>query len=169
MTDLIPVPPNELTALTGCSPALWTRLTSNPDRLGWFERIEAMQRDQQIVAEVRSALPKIQAFGRAATPKEAIAILARMVPLYGVSDRSQAEWSTFWGFYLETLGAVPVRALKAACSEYVAAPDSQFFPKPGPLKAICDRHAAPINAVVRMAERVAMGHDGSGQMAGSAA
>lgn len=155
MNDLIPVRPNELTALTGCSPALWRQLTENPDRLGYFDRVDVLRGNQAVVEAVRAALPRLLDFGRPAGRKDVIAALVKMVPIYGVSDRSKAEWATFWDLYAEVLVGLPVRALEAGCAEYRAAPDSEWFPKPGPLKAICERHAAPIRAVVKMAERVA--------------
>lgn len=154
MNDLIPVRPNELTALTGCSPALWKQLTENPDRLGYFERIDVLRRDQEVAKAVEAALPRLLDFGRPAGRKDVIAALVKMVPLYGVADRSQAEWATFWDLYAEVLVGLPIRALEAGCAEYRAAPDSEWFPKPGPLKALCERHAAPIRAVLKLAERI---------------
>lgn len=73
--------------------------------------------------------------------KAVIAELAPMVALYGVPDRSREEWATFWRFYTDLLGKLSLEAVKAGVAAYVAKPDAEFFPKPGPLAALCkDTH-----------------------------
>lgn len=153
MTDQLPARQAATTASTACSPALWTLLTENRSRKGWFERIDDLRRDPKAVEAIKAALPALQGAAQPAEPKVIVRELAKMVPIFGVADRSSAEWATFWRFYLDVLADVPPAALKAACTEYVAAPDSNFFPRPGPLKAICDRHAADIRTAARLAER----------------
>jgi len=143
-----------MTVSTECSPALWTLLTDNSGRKGWFERIDELVRDPAAVDAIRANLPAIQAARQPADPKVIVRELAKMVPIFGVSDRSAAEWSTFWRFYLDVLDDVPPAALRAAITEYVSAPDSNFFPRPGPLKAICDRHSATVKIAERLAQRV---------------
>lgn len=85
--------------------------------------------------------------------KAVIAALVPLVSLYGVSDKSEQEWKVFWRFYAEALSGVPLEALKAGVADYVSRPDSEFFPKPGPLKALCDRHAMPILIAARRAQK----------------
>lgn len=90
-------------------------------------------------------------------PKSVAAILAPLVALYGIGDKTEAEWRTFWGFYTDTLGCLPAEALRAGVAEYVADPKSEFFPKPGPLKAICERHAVPLRMAANRAQRALAG------------
>ncbi len=63
------------------------------------------------------------------------------------AGKSEAEARSFWGFYIDTLGGLPREAVTRGVADYVASA-AEFFPKPGPLKALCERHAIPI----RMAE-----------------
>jgi len=64
----------------------------------------------------------------------------------------------FWRFYTDALGDQPLESLKAGVDEYVRHGDSEFFPKPGPLKAICEKHAMPLakakSRLVRVLERL---------------
>jgi hypothetical protein len=81
------------------------------------------------------------------------AILGPLLTLYGVPDKSEGEAKAFWGFYIDALGGLPREAVAAGVAEYVSAADSEFFPKPGPLKAICDRHAVPLRMAANRARK----------------
>lgn len=165
MTDQLPVLQAAKTVSTECSPALWRQLTENPSRKGWFERIGDLKADGRAVDAIKANLPAIMGARQPADPKQIVRELAKMVPIFGVTDRSQTEWSTFWRVYLDVLDDVPLSALKTAIGEYLAAPDSNFFPRPGPLKAICDRHAAPYRTAASLAERVLEIPPGGGRAA----
>jgi hypothetical protein len=82
-------------------------------------------------------LPALQARCRPCGEKAVMATLAPLLVVYGVGDKSQAEWKTFWGVYTELLGDLPLESVQAGVKAYVGAHDSQFFPKPGPLRALC--------------------------------
>lgn len=86
-------------------------------------------------------------------PALVIDTLAPLLALYGVPRKSPAEADAFWGFYLDTLGSLPPEALRAGVAEYVADSKSEFFPKPGPLKAICERHAIPLRMAANRANK----------------
>ena len=79
--------------------------------------------------------------------------MAPLLTLYGVADKTEGEAGAFWGFYLDTLGSLPLEALRAGVAEYVADQKSEFFPKPGPLLAICERHAAPLRMAANRAAK----------------
>lgn len=89
--------------------------------------------------------------------KAVIGTLAPLVSLYGVQDKTEAEWSSFWGFYVEALGNLPAEAIRAGAAEYVADAKSEWFPKPGPLKAICERHAIPLRMAANRAQKALAG------------
>jgi hypothetical protein len=78
--------------------------------------------------EVPEVARKLEALCAPAKSEHIVATLAPMAALYGVADRSVAEWSTF-------------QAIRDGVEDYVGRIDSEFFPKPGPLKGICEEHA----------------------------
>jgi hypothetical protein len=86
-------------------------------------------------------------------PKVIAAALGPLLTLYGVADKSEAENRTFWGFYIDALGGLPAEAVRAGVAEYVSDAKSEFFPKPGPLKAICERHAIPLRMAANRAQK----------------
>lgn len=94
--------------------------------------------------EIRSAVAKLEQHAQPCGPKAVIATLTPLVTLFGIADRSEGEWRAFWGFYTKSLADLPLEALRGGVEEYVAAPDSEFFPKPGPLRALCLKHAEPL-------------------------
>lgn len=78
--------------------------------------------------------------------------LQPLVLVYGVGDAARSP--AFWQAY-KVLAGLPVEALRKGVEDYVAGPDSAFFPKPGPLKALCDKHAEPIFKAAFRASRAA--------------
>lgn len=102
------------------------------------------------MARVAAALEaRAQPAGREAV----IAALAPMVTLYGVPDKTEAEWRAFWKFYADALGRLPIEAVKAGANAYVNLPDSEFFPKPGPLKKLCEKAAEELYTALGRARR----------------
>lgn len=76
--------------------------------------------------------------------------LQPLVLVFGIGEAARSP--AFWVPY-RILGELPIEALDRGVKDYLAAPDSQFFPKPGPLKAFCDKHARPMfQAAHRAAE-----------------
>jgi len=82
-----------------------------------------------------------------------IETLAPLMALYGVGKKSEREAEAFWGYYLDALGSLPAEALRSGVAEYVDDAKSEWFPKPGPLKAICERHAIKIRMAASRARK----------------
>lgn len=127
------------TASEECRPELWRLLT---DRRPSSEVVPELALAER--GAVEAALPALEAHAAPCGPQAVIAALVPLVTLYGVPDKSEKEWAAFWRFYTEALGNLPLEALKAGVAEYVRASSSEFFPKPGPLLALCNAHAGPI-------------------------
>jgi len=79
--------------------------------------------------------------------------LAPLLALYGVSRKTDAEAKAFWGFYIEALAEVPREALREGVRDYVADARSEWFPKPGPLKALVDRRTIPLRTAYSRARK----------------
>lgn len=138
-----------MTVSTVCRPELWRRLTDS--RLPFFEACEELARNR---SDVAAALPALEALAAPCGSKAVVATLVPLVTLYGVSDKSEAEWKVFWGFYIKAMEELPLDALRAGVTDYTKAADSEFFPKPGPLLALCEKHAAPVRTALSRARRV---------------
>jgi hypothetical protein len=134
------------------SPGLWHSLTRPSP---FFEAVAAMKADPAVVAELRARLPVLAEHAKPCGQRAVIATLAPLLTVYGVADKSEAEWKTFWSLYAEQLSDEPLEALKAGVADYMRRPDSEFFPKPGPLLGYVQKHSAPIFIAYRRAKRVA--------------
>lgn len=95
----------------------------------------------EAMAELRTVNGQLQAAVEPAGGHAVVQILAPMLALYGIPRKTESEAEAFWGFYIDVLGDLPAEALRDGVAAYVADPKSEFFPKPGPLKAICERFA----------------------------
>lgn len=144
--DLTPIRALAPTASEEASPDLWRRLTSA--NLSWSDAIRDLAEDVDIRGELELVGRQLAKHVEPCGPKVVAATLGPLLTLYGVADKSEAENKTFWGFYIDAIGGLPAEAVRAGVAEYVSGAESEFFPKPGPLKALCERHAIPI----RMAE-----------------
>jgi hypothetical protein len=139
------------TASAEVSEALWQRLTNAS--LTWAEAVHELGSDPAIRNELAIASTKLARHAEPCGSKAVAIVLGPLLTLYGVADKSTAEAKAFWGFYIDALSGLPLEALKAGVAEYVADPKSEFFPKPGPLKAICDRHAVPLRMAANRAAK----------------
>lgn len=75
----------------------------------------------------------------AARPAEEMEIRRLIVNLFAIypqPTRADAEWSSFWAPYVETLEGVCAPAIEAALKTWVADPKSEFLPKPGRLREL---------------------------------
>jgi hypothetical protein len=100
------------------------------------------------LAEARSLAPELR---RLAAPCGGDAVkdaLKALVLVYGLGE--QAKSPAFWQIYVKALEDLPGEAVREACEDYARQPDSQFFPKPGPLRDLAMKRAA---VVLRMAGR----------------
>lgn len=98
--------------------------------------------------ELAEVMGRLERHAQPCGAKAVIATLTPLVTLYGVADRSEAEWTAFWKFFIDALEDLPLEALRAGVREYVENPKSDFFPRPGPLKALCAEKAVPIRKAV---------------------
>lgn len=109
--------------------------------------------DPSIRLELRAVSADLQRHIEPCGPSVVVEILAPLLALYGIGRKTEAEAEAFWGFYMDALGNLPAEALRAGVAEYIADPKSEFFPKPGPLKAICERHAVPLRMAANRAQK----------------
>lgn len=110
--------------------------------MAFEEDCRAIADDRQALAELRIVAPLIIECAKPCGPDAVISTLAPLVSLYGVQGKSDTEWKAFWKFYIDALGSLPAEALKRGVADYVGDARSEWFPKPGPLKALCEAHAS---------------------------
>lgn len=153
MSNVTPINPRPLAKIASaeCSAELWRRLTNAQQ--GWTEAVQELAEDPAARAGLVAVSDKLQRHIEPCGAKAIITTLAPLATLYGVGDKTDAEWRTFWGFYADALGSLPAEAVRAGVSEYVADSKSEFFPRPGPLKAICERHAIPLRMAANRAQK----------------
>jgi hypothetical protein len=130
---------------------LWARLTNAGDT--WAEASRAIAEDPQSLGELTHVVDRLLVHAEPCGAEAVGKALAPLLTLYGVQSKNPSEWKAFWGFYVDALGDLPAEALKAGVADYVADPKSEFFPKPGPLKAMCERHAIPIRMAASRARK----------------
>ena len=137
----------ETTTFTRCSKALDRLLTD--EKLNWQGAVELIA---SAPADVRAELPAVVAALEArAAPCGVEFMIGQLAPLrsiYGIGQRSQAEWGAFWTIYAKQIEGFPREAVAAAVEEYTGLATSEFFPKPGPLKALCDKHATKLRIAI---------------------
>lgn len=150
MDDLVPITakPNSLRDLA-ISTQLWELLSG---RWEAAEGVEAIVADEQLHAEAKAMAPALRARATPAGDDAVRKALQPLVLVYGVGEAARVP--AFWQPY-RILAMIPPTALAEGIEDYVASPDSQFFPKPGPLKALCDRRAEPILRAASRASRAA--------------
>jgi hypothetical protein len=151
MTELTLAKTNALTLSKRISPALMRRL-QNAEQT-WADASADLAANPGAVAELREAWPVIEAAMEPCGGHAVVQALAPLMALYGVPRKSEAEAKAFWGFYIQTLEEVPLQALNEAIADYVADARSEWFPKPGPLKDICDRRTIPLRMAFSRARK----------------
>lgn len=137
MNDLAKIPEQQIakTVSDECSPELWRLLTDH--RRGHFEMVEDLIKNDIARTEIRAISDRMEAHLTPCGKEVVVEILAPLVAVYGVPDRSKGEWSAFWRIYIEALSDLPTEVLRAGVTAYVNRGTSEFFPKPGPLKQLC--------------------------------
>lgn len=123
-----------MAALTECSPALRELLDPSLD---FTLAIEEIAQREELAGEGTVLLETLRATNRPATGTEVMSALFPLIAIYGVGDRSESEWTSFWKVYIEDLGDYPLWAVEEAVRRYRRARDSNFFPRPGPLRSLC--------------------------------
>jgi len=130
------------------STPLWRLLSSN---VGAAAEIEEIASDPRLRSEALAVLPKLMARASPAGDDRVRNALQPLILVYGASEATRSP--AFWQAYYRALAPLPVEALARGVEDYLAAPDSEFFPKPGPLRALCDKHAEPIFKAASRARR----------------
>ena len=153
MTDLTTTTAKPLakTASNDCSPGLWRRLTNA--NMAWADAIRDLADSPEAMGELMLVNDRLQRHVEPCGPSFVVKTLAPLLTLYGVADKSDGEAKAFWGFYIDALSGLPREAIAAGVAEYVADARSEFFPRPGPLRAICDRHAIPLRMAANRAAK----------------
>lgn len=132
----------------GISTPLWRLLSSN---VGAAAEIEEIASDPRLRSEALAVLPKLMARAAPSGDERVRNALQPLILVYGASEATRSP--AFWQAYYRALAPLPVEALARGVEDYLAAPDSEFFPKPGPLRALCDKHAEPIFKAASRAKR----------------
>jgi hypothetical protein len=138
------------TASDECSPGLWRLL--NHSNVTFTAAVEEVAKSADR-SELEAVATRLEQHAAGCGDTAVIAALTPLVTLYGITDRSETEWRTFWRFYIDALGDLPAEAVRAGVNDYVQSAKSEFFPKPGPLKALCEERAAPIRRAASRASR----------------
>jgi hypothetical protein len=148
--DLAPITGSTLSAISSSmSGRLWTLLSSNLDATTEVEEIAA---DPALKAEAKAVCTALAQIACAAGESAVQEALKPLVLVYGVGEAARSP--AFWQAY-KIMAGLPWEALRLGVEDYLAQPDSEFFPKPGPLKALCDKHAEPIYKAAFRASRAA--------------
>ena len=119
----------------------------------WADACRQLADDPDSRSELMMVAGALQRQVEPCGPAMVVETLAPLLALYGVGKKSESEAEAFWGFYMDALSGVPAEALRSAVAEYVADAKSEWFPKPGPLRALCDRHAIKIRMAASRARK----------------
>lgn len=114
-----------------------------------------MLRSPALHAEAQRAYPLLKAHAAPCGAHAVTRLLSELFPIYPQPDRSDREWVAFWQAYHEDLGDVPAEALRHAIKDYRQSEKAEFFPKPGPLRALALKRAEPILKAAFRAKRCA--------------
>lgn len=107
-----------------------------------------------MLAEVEQALPELRREAtRAATRAEIMAVLSQRFAVYPQPERTDGEWSAWWGDYVNALDDLPPSAIEAGMAAYVKGPDSEFFPKPGKIRELAKTSPNRLAAAVQTGQR----------------
>lgn len=119
----------------------------------WADACRSLANDDRALSEIVEALPRLEAAAEPCGPEFVVTQLAPLLALYNVPKKSGDEAKAFWGLYIDALQGLPREAIKAGVRDYVADASSEWFPKPGPLRALCERHAVPVRMAVSRARK----------------
>lgn len=130
------------------SAPLWKLLSSN---VGAQAEIAEIASDPRLRSEALVLLPALMLRASPAGDERVMRSLRPLVLVYGASEATKAP--AFWQAYYGALSGLPVEALARGIADYTSGADSEFFPKPGPLRALCEKHAEPIFKAASRAKR----------------
>jgi len=119
--------------------------------VGAQAEIAEIAADPRLRSEALAILPKLMLRAAPSGDERVRRALQPLILVYGASEATKAP--AFWQAYYAALSGLPAEALARGIADYTAAPDSEFFPKPGPLRALCEKHAEPIFKSASRAKR----------------
>lgn len=108
--------------------------------------------DPALHREAKAVAPLLAARAEPAGDDAVRRALQPLVLVYGIGEAARVP--AFWMPY-RILADQPITALVQGIADYTAGATSEFFPKPGPLKALCDRHAEPVRKAAFRARKAA--------------
>lgn len=115
--------------------------------------MEAIVADPVLHAEAKASVSVLTAVAEPCGEQAVRQALQPLVLVYGQSEA--AKTSAYWRVYFQQLAGFPLEALRQACDDYAGGANAEFFPKPGPLKALAAKRAIPIYKARDRARRVA--------------
>lgn len=114
--------------------------------------IAEISADQNLRVQAMAAAPALAQLAQPCGDRAVQLALQPLVLVFGVGEAARVP--AFWKPY-RILAELPAEALAKAVDEYCGQPDAEFFPKPGPLKALGDKHAETIRKAASRAKRAA--------------
>lgn len=150
-TELAPAARAETTTFTQCSKELDRLLTS--ETLNFQGAVELIVASPETHGELTQVVAALERRAEPCGVEFMIGQLAPLRSIYGIGQKSPAEWGAFWKIYAAQIEGYPREALVAAVGEYVGLGSSEFFPRPGPLKALCEKHATKLRLSLSRAKR----------------
>lgn len=133
------------------SESLWRVLSST---LPADVEVAAIVADPVLHAEAKLISADLSALAAGCGREVALQALQPAVLVYGRMEAMKT--SAFWDRYARQLADLPAEAIRLALDDYDALPTSEFFPKPGPLRALALKRAEPILRAAGRAKRAAM-------------
>lgn len=146
---LIAAKPTSLSDLQVSTP-LWRLLSSSLPSDGEVAEICG---DPVLHTEVKFIAARLSMLAKPCGEEAVRLALQPLILVYGVSQG--ANTAAFWKVYFKQLSDLPAEALAKAVDDYAGLPDAEFFPKPGPLRALALKHAEPICRAAYRARRAA--------------
>lgn len=104
-------------------------------------------------AEAKASVAPLAALAEPCGDQAVRQALQSLVLVYGVGEAAKS--GAFWRVYFQQLGGFPLEALRQACDDYAGGEGAEFFPKPGPLKALAKARSVPILKALSRARRAA--------------
>lgn len=120
------------TASTLCGKALWALLTEsgvNGPRRTPEDVSRAVAASPSLKAKVREVVNDLQDRATKAEPVQIMALLVEHTTVYGLGNKSPAEYEALFAIYLRALAPLPVEAIREAFVVW-GRDGSGFYPKP---------------------------------------
>lgn len=123
------------------------------DTLNFQGAVELIAATPTVHDELRQAVAALEQRAEPCGVEFMIGQLAPLRAIYGIGQKSAAEWAAFWSIYATQIEGYPREALAAAVEDYAGLGSSEWFPKPGPLKALCEKRATKLRMAIGRARR----------------